>query len=196
MKLREDCHETDENIFSVLHHFGCASHLVVDFLELCAGNFTFHVMKAFRDCKAYTRRREMLNKKTNSKTKGTMVQKVWLMVVVAALIVAGTSCVGNKSARNGVKKTITISQNGSFTEEEAKQRGLTDKVIMIKSKYCKQCTATLHDFEKACEAMGVTPIILDVANSSWITTKCKPSMCQPLSLEAATMSDPALKKSM
>ena len=63
-------------------------------------------------------------------------------------------------------RTYTISQSGSFSAEETWLRGLSDKAIMIMSKYCQRCSNTLIDFKNACQKKGVDPIVLDMANST------------------------------
>ncbi len=65
---------------------------------------------------------------------------------------------------NGLEK-ITISAPGAFDQETCEERGFTDKVIMIESKYCTHCEETKPDFIEICEAKGITPEILDMAEA-------------------------------
>ncbi|NOR84723.1 hypothetical protein GQ473_01255 [archaeon] len=57
---------------------------------------------------------------------------------------------------------FTITKDGSFQLDECKSRGLENKVIMFKSKYCGHCAATLPIFLEVCREMGVEPTILDM----------------------------------
>jgi len=58
---------------------------------------------------------------------------------------------------------FTITQSGSFPEQECINRNLDDKVIMIQSEYCGHCTATLPDFIAACQERNITPSVLDIS---------------------------------
>jgi len=78
------------------------------------------------------------------------------------LFLAG--CKTNEMINSRTLNTYTIKSAGSFSIEECKARNLSDKVMMIESKYCGHCKATLPDFKDACEEKGMTPIILDVSN--------------------------------
>ena len=60
---------------------------------------------------------------------------------------------------------IKIQDAGFLTIEQCQVRGLQDKVLMIESKYCSHCEATLPDFIQACAEKGVEPEILDVSVS-------------------------------
>ena len=60
-------------------------------------------------------------------------------------------------------QNIILSQDGSFSIEDCKNRGLNDKVLMLESKYCGHCKVTLPMFKEACAEKGVNPIILDVS---------------------------------
>ena len=44
---------------------------------------------------------------------------------------------------------ITLDKDGSFDSKDCKNRGLTDKVIMLESKYCGHCKTTLPLFKEA-----------------------------------------------
>ena len=58
---------------------------------------------------------------------------------------------------------VTIDKDGSFDPLDCKNRGLNDKVIMLESKYCGHCKATLPFFLQACAEKGVEPSVLDLS---------------------------------
>lgn len=66
---------------------------------------------------------------------------------------------------NNEEEVITISKDGSFDAKDCKNRGLNDKVIMLESKFCGHCKATLPNFKEACDEKGVEPIILDLSEN-------------------------------
>jgi hypothetical protein len=96
---------------------------------------------------------------------GSTIWKASLRLILLSAALMVISCAANRGASQP-DQSFTIKRNGSFTEREIEQRGLKGKVIMIKSKYCKQCSATLPHFETACEELGIVPIVLDVAESA------------------------------
>ncbi|MBU0760796.1 MAG: thioredoxin family protein [Nanoarchaeota archaeon] len=89
--------------------------------------------------------------KKRTKTIGTVA----VLIILAALILVLVNKPNNE--------IITISSDGAFTNEECQSRGLTDKVIMLESKYCGYCQETKPIFLKACESKAITPEILDLS---------------------------------
>jgi len=75
----------------------------------------------------------------------------------------------NSNSVNGTQdidpkfEKLTITKDGSFSKESCIERGVSDKVIMLQSKYCGHCQHTIPIFEEACREEGVEPIILDVS---------------------------------
>jgi len=59
--------------------------------------------------------------------------------------------------------TFVISQDGMFTVQECKNRGLQDQVIMFESRYCGHCQQTKPDFLAAAEEYGRSVVVLDLA---------------------------------
>ena len=59
--------------------------------------------------------------------------------------------------------TLTISEDGVIPEQECIERGLKGKFIMIESKYCGHCQATLPLFQDACSDISIEPVILDIS---------------------------------
>ena len=78
---------------------------------------------------------------------------------------------------------ITIASEGSFTQEQCESRGLSDKLIMLESKYCHACESTKPIFLEVCESEGITPLILDISEtedfaqmeSFWINVQYTPT---------------------
>ncbi len=65
-------------------------------------------------------------------------------------------------SNNSLLDVFVIKDDGSFSLDECRARGLEDKVIMVESKYCGHCKDTLPLFEEACREKGVEYVILDL----------------------------------
>jgi len=102
-----------------------------------------------------------------------MNSKIIKYITIGAFLIAvfiGLLFLLNPSSSNSNKYTyteatseITISSEGEFSQEECSARNLKEKVIMLESKYCSACKATLPTFKKACEEEGIAPEILDLS---------------------------------
>ena len=90
---------------------------------------------------------------------------VGIVVIGLVILLVANSSENNGPVDNGDNHIIIISQEGSFTSQECEARGLAGKVIMLESAYCHACQSTKPTFLAACEAKGVIPIILDLAEA-------------------------------
>ena len=61
------------------------------------------------------------------------------------------------------EEVIAITEEGAFSAEQCETHNPGRDVIMIESKYCGHCKATLPLFQEACDELGITPIILDLS---------------------------------
>ena len=85
-----------------------------------------------------------------------------IMIVIFLLLILVFSF-GCKKQEPSELEIITISGTGSFEIKECDERGLSDKIIMVGSKYCPHCLETKPDFIEVCEAKGIEPEIFDLA---------------------------------
>ena len=96
-----------------------------------------------------------------------MEKKITLIVIAVLLSMAIIACnpqiSQNLNTTSTIIPIITISEAGSFTQEECQELGLENKVIMIESKYCGHCQEAKPIFQEACQEAGVTPEILDIS---------------------------------
>jgi len=61
---------------------------------------------------------------------------------------------------------ITISKDGSLSSVECEARGLSNKIIMLESKYCTHCRDTLPIFQEACAEEGIESLIIDISSDT------------------------------
>ncbi|MBU0466802.1 MAG: hypothetical protein KJ718_02090 [Nanoarchaeota archaeon] len=86
---------------------------------------------------------------------------IWGVVVLVIVLVLAVAFKGSDKDA----EIITLSNDGTFTHQQCESRGLVDKVIMMESKYCHVCELTKPTFLSACEAKGVTPLIIDISKT-------------------------------
>jgi len=83
-----------------------------------------------------------------------------VLVMLTLLVLSGCS----SSLPENSGDAFTISDEGSFSADVCAAKGLTGKAIMLESRYCPHCTATLPDFNQACSEAGVDCEVLDLAD--------------------------------
>ncbi|MGM5483602.1 MAG: hypothetical protein ACQER9_01645 [Nanobdellota archaeon] len=88
---------------------------------------------------------------------------LWMIVILLLFVLFFFGCEQSYNNDQDEIETITIRQEGSFSEKECRARGLNDKIIMIESKYCSHCEETLPVFLKACQEENIKPIIIDIS---------------------------------
>jgi len=91
-----------------------------------------------------------------------MTMKSLTLLLMVILLTFNYGCETSAKDNNEIP-IFTISQDGSFSEEECSLRALNDKVFMIESKYCGHCKATKPDFIASCEEKNIEPVILDIS---------------------------------
>jgi len=91
-----------------------------------------------------------------------------LIILLCFSIVCYAGCQSSATPDNNEKNNniLTITGDGVLSVEECETKALGDTVMMLESKYCGHCKATLPDFEEACEEKGVKPVILDISEES------------------------------
>ena len=106
----------------------------------------------------------MLDKRKYSKNTFIILVTTLFIALVLSSCSSPNSIPNNNSNNQTDPLTIiTITDSGSFTQEECSARNLTGKIIMLESKYCGACQHTMPEFIKACEEKGITPEILDLS---------------------------------
>jgi thiol-disulfide isomerase/thioredoxin len=101
--------------------------------------------------------------------------KALAFVISTLFLVSICGCqsqIKSKEAINEIQKwenfefqlfnTVSLYKDGTFPFEECASRNLEDKVMMVGSKYCGHCRATLPFFKEACSEKEVEAIILDI----------------------------------
>ena len=83
-----------------------------------------------------------------------------IFVVISAFLIILAGCTQENTTVKPPQKEVFLNQDNSTDISEGCQ---SDKVIMIKSKYCSHCKETLPIFLEACEEKGVEPMVWDVS---------------------------------
>lgn len=96
-----------------------------------------------------------------------MQKKILLLTIIFTLLLL-TACSNTVQTTPETKELEiipikTITETGSFTQEECSARALENKVIMIESRYCGHCQETKPDFLAACTSNQISPELIDLA---------------------------------
>jgi thiol-disulfide isomerase/thioredoxin len=106
------------------------------------------------------------NKAINKKVLLGMIG--FTIILFAIILLAATqkqlevTTVGNNISAPGV---ILLSTDGTIPTEECIERNLTDKVIMIESRYCGACRVAVPRVKEVEEELGESFIFLDLSKS-------------------------------
>lgn len=90
-----------------------------------------------------------------------MIKTNKLVGTVAVLfLLLFASCTSQDTTTNDV---FAITSAGTFSESQCDIHNPDYEVVMLESKYCGHCQATMPIFLEACEEKGITPVVLDLA---------------------------------
>jgi thiol-disulfide isomerase/thioredoxin len=92
-----------------------------------------------------------------------MNKKTWILFNIIALVLLGCGCSQTSSEVPSTTGVITLDSNIEIPSESCIERGLSDKIIMLESKYCGHCKIAEPILKEIGQEKGLNLEFLDVS---------------------------------